>query len=143
MSALSPSPTSNTGRTWDGSDWIYVFDRASGSLLRRIDTRASSSVVSMALSADGRLLAVGLGGQGGLRVFDFATGALLGQDSNYADSIYALDFSRDGQRIVNGGADGRLHVYDVDAGRLKRRLGNCGRPEGGLISQAAFRPMAS
>ena len=129
----------NTGRTWDGSDWIYVFDRASGSLLRRIDTRASSSVVSMALSADGRLLAVGLGGQGGLRVFDFATGALLGQDSNYADSIYALDFSRDGQRIVSGGADGRLHVYDVDAGRLKRLGG--GRPEGGrLISQARFSP---
>lgn len=130
----------NTGRSWDGSNFVYVFDRASGNLLRRIDARAQSPVVSMALSPDGRVLAVGLGGNGGLKLFDFASGAALGADAgNYQDSIYALDFTRDGRRLASGGADGRLHVYEVNAGQLKRLGG--GRPEGGrLIAQARFSP---
>ncbi len=130
----------NTGRSWDGSNFVYLFDRSSGALLRRIDTRAQSPVVSMALSPDGRVLAVGLGGNGGLKLFDYASGAALGADTgNYQDSIYALDFTRDGRRLVSGGADGRLHVYEVSAGQLKRLGG--GRPEGGrLISQARFSP---
>ncbi len=130
----------NTGRAWDGSNSIYVFDRATGSLLRRIDTRSASSVVTMDLSPDGRTLAVGLGGKGGLKLFDFASGAAQGSDAtNYSDSIYALDFTPDSKRLVSGGADGRLHVYEVNQGQLKRLGG--GRPEGGrLIAQARFSP---
>ncbi len=130
----------DTGKAWSGSNAVYIFERASGALLRRIDTRSPASIVTLALSRDGRVLAVGLAGKGGLRTFDFGSGALLGEDGNYADSLYALDFSPDGRRLVAGGADGALRLYNVDAaGRVQ--LAGGGKPEGSrLIAQARFSP---
>ena len=129
----------STGVPWDGSNAVHVFDRASGALLRRINTGSTQPVVTLALSADGRMLAVGLGGSGGLRVLDFNTGASLAQDTDYAESIYALDFSADGRRLVSGGADGRLRLYGIEQNRLRLAAG--GRPPAGrLIAQARFSP---
>lgn len=129
----------NTGRAWDGASSIYIFDRASGALLRRIGTGVQASVVTLALSPDGRVLAAGLGGNGGVRTFDFANGAALGQDTDVADSIYALDFRPDGRQLAAGGADGKLRIYNLDQGRIKMAGG--GRPQGGkLIAQARYSP---
>ncbi len=129
----------DTGKTWDGSNAVYLFDRATGALQRRIDTRSPASVVTLALSRDGRVLAVGLAGKGGVRLFDFTSGALLGEDANYADSVYALDFAPDGRRLAAGGADGALRIYNVEQGRLQ--LAGGGKPESSrLISQARYSP---
>ncbi len=129
----------NTGRAWDGNSSIYLFDRATGALLRRIDTRSPNSVVTLALSPDGRVLAAGLGANGGVRTFDFANGAPLGQDTDYAESVYALDFRPDGRQLAAGGADGKLRIYNLDQGRIKMAGG--GRPQGGkLIAQARYSP---
>jgi hypothetical protein len=130
----------DTGKAWDGSNAVYIFDRATGALLRRIDTRSPSSIVTLALSRDGRVLAVGLAGKGGLRTFDFASGALQGEDTNYGDSVYALDFSPDGRRLAAGGADGALRLYNVDAaGRVQ--LAGGAKPDGSrLIAQARYSP---
>lgn len=129
----------NTGRAWDGASSIYLFDRASGALLRRIATGVAASVVSMSLSPDGRVLAVGFGGTGGVRTYDFANGAPLGQDGDVADSIYALHFRPDGRQLAAGGADGRLRIYNLDQGRIK--LAGGGKPSGGrLIAQARYSP---
>jgi WD40 repeat protein len=128
-----------TGRSWDGTNSVHLFDRASGALLRRIDTRSSAPVESLALSPDGRLLAAGMGGQGGLRLFDFASGAALSEDTDYGNAIYALDFRADGRHLVAGSADGKLRIYSFEGGRLKYVGG--GRPRGGrLIAQARYSP---
>ena len=129
----------STGVPWEGTNAVHVFDRASGALLRRINTGSAQPVVALALSADARMLAVGLGGNGGLRVLDFNSGASLAQDTDYTESIYALDFSADGKRLVSGGADGRLRLYSIE--QMRFRLAAGGRPPAGkLIAQARFSP---
>lgn len=128
-----------TGRTWAGSNLIYVFERASGRLLRRIDTGSALPVVTLALSPDGRVLAAGLGEDGGLKTFDFATGATLHHDKDYKGSIYALDFRADSRVLVAGAADGGVRLYLSDNGAL-RLAGSTGLPAGRLIAQARFSP---
>lgn len=128
-----------SGGTWAGSNAIYVFERASGRLVRRIDTGSPLPVVALALSPDNRLLAAGLGDNGGLRVFDFASGAMVHSDTRYSGSIYALDFRRDSRVLVAGAADGALRIYLVDERQL--RFAGTGKPENGkLISQLRFSP---
>lgn len=128
-----------TGRSWAGSNLIYVFERASGRLLRRIDTGSALPVVTLALSPDGRVLAAGLGEDGGLKTFDFATGATLHHDKDYKGSIYALDFRADSRVLVAGAADGGVRLYLSDNGAL-RLAGSTGLPAGRLIAQARFSP---
>lgn len=128
-----------SGRTWAGSNQVYVFERASGRLLRRIDTGSALPVVTLALSPDGRVLAAGLGEDGGLKTFDFASGAQLHHDKDYKGSIYALDFRADGRVLAAGAADGGLRLYLSDNGAL-RLAGSTGLPTGRLIAQARFSP---
>lgn len=128
-----------SGRSWAGSNQVYVFERASGRLLRRIDTGSPLPVVTLALSPDGRVLAAGLGEDGGLKTFDFATGAQLHHDKDYKGSIYALDFRADGRVLAAGAADGGLRLYLADQGAL-RLAGSTGLPTGRLIAQARFSP---
>ncbi|MFA6262537.1 MAG: WD40 repeat domain-containing protein, partial [Bacteroidia bacterium] len=146
LQAVAITPDGNTvavagrsGSTWGGNNAVYVFDRASGRMLRRIETGSALPVVTLALTPDGRYLAAGLGDEGGLRVFDFASGALLHSDPQYAASIYALDFRADGRVLVAGAADGALRVYLVDDGRL-RQAGKVKLEAGVQITQARFSP---
>ncbi len=128
-----------TGSSFTGSNAVFVFDRITGALQRRIDTGSAAPVVTMALSPDARLIAVGLGGDAGVRVFDFASGQKRGEDSDYGDSVYALHFGPGGQRLVTGAADGGLRLYATDGGQLQRV--ERGRPEvGRLIAQTRFSP---
>ena len=81
---------------------------------------------SIAFSADGSLLAFGVGG-GNVRIVDARSGAeraLLGE----AMLAGPLSFSPDGQRLALGygpdvaSSDGGVSVYDVAAGTLERRF---------------------
>ena len=70
----------STGAQWnDGNYSIYLFDRATGALARRIGG-LPGDVQCLSYSADGQRLAVGLRGEE-LRVFRASDGALLGQKS--------------------------------------------------------------
>lgn len=128
-----------TGRSWAGTNAVYVFERASGRLMRRIDTGSALPVVTLALSPDGRVLAAGLGEDGGLKTFDFASGAQLHHDKDYKGSIYALDFRADSRVLAAGAADGGVRLYLSDNGVL-RLAGSTGLPAGRLIAQARFSP---
>ncbi len=128
-----------SGAAWSGRQWVYVFDRASGQLTRRMDVGSALPVVTLALSPDGKLLAVGLGDNGGLKTLDFASGRLLHHDADFQGSVYALDFRADGRVLAAGALDGVLRVYNVSEGRLERAA--VARPQGAkLISQARWSP---
>ncbi|HVL56744.1 MAG TPA: hypothetical protein VM491_09585, partial [Burkholderiaceae bacterium] len=80
---------------------LYLFDRASGTLPKGATlTGLEAAIQQLAWSADGRLLAVGLGQQG-LRVFDREL-RYVGGDEEFNDAIYGLDFSRDGRLAAAG-----------------------------------------
>ena len=92
---------------------IYLFDRASGALVRRLP--GLPNVVNyLAFSPDGRRLAAAIWGASGVRVFDATDGYRpLPSDGDYGDSSYRLDFDRAG-RLVSASLDGFVRLYAAD-----------------------------
>ena len=107
----------STGWHWDQQASIYLFDRSSGALLRRIPG-LPNAVDHLAYSPDGRWLAASLGGRKGVRIFAASTGAEVGRDTDYGARSYSAHFSPDSRRFVTTCWDGKLRLYTVDEGRL-------------------------
>jgi WD40 repeat protein len=106
-----------TGWDYDGgSASIYLLDRASGRLLRRI-TGMSDTITCLSFSPDGRTLAVSMNGKSGLRLFSVADGRLLAQDTDYGAASFSVAFSHDG-RFVTTSDDGYLRLYRFDSSQL-------------------------
>src|SRR6185437_6519198 len=71
----------------------------------------ADAISALAFSPDGRILAVGLQGHGGLTLIDFAARKLAGQDRDYAGTVEWIAFATDG-RLATSSADGKLRLYD-------------------------------
>jgi WD40 repeat protein len=93
---------------------VTLFALPGGETMRRIDL-GSSFARALALTPDGRLLAVALGV--GVRVFAASTGDPLRRIDRPAGPFAALAFAPDGRRLAGVGADGSLHLWDVTDGR--------------------------
>ena len=87
----------------DPQEQIYLFDRASGTLLRRIEG-LPDTVFRLAFSPDGGRLAAVLG-HGGLHIY--------ARDSDYDKPSYGVDFAADG-RLATTSFDGKLRLYGAD-----------------------------
>jgi WD40 repeat protein len=127
-----------SGYEWDTTDSIYLFDRASGRLVRRI-SGLPNAISHLAYSPDGRWLAASLGGENGVRVFDAASGRETGQDKDYGSDSYSVDFSGDGRRLVTTSYDGEIRFYAVEEGHL-RKLTQAAAPGGKRPYLARFSP---
>jgi len=103
-----------TGYAWDQKNCIYLFDTESGALIRRIPGLPSMPQ-ELAFSPDGQLLAAGLssGGGGGVRLFRASDGLLVGQDTDYKDQCYGVDFDSAGGRLVATSYDGLIRLYKI------------------------------
>jgi WD40 repeat protein len=98
---------------------IYLFDRDTGALVRRLDG-LSSSVFDLAFSPTGRYLAATLGGTGGLRVYDRdADWREVARDAPYGDASYGAAFAADG-RLATTSYDGTLRLYERDNSTFRR-----------------------
>ena len=132
--AMSPDGQTVAVAGWTGWDWnqqvsIYLFDRASTRLLRRIPG-LPNVVYHLAYSPDGRWLAASLGDKNGIRVFDAASGAERGRAADYGDTSYSVHFAGDSRRLLSTSWDGQLRVHAVDEqGGL--RLLKAATPAGG------------
>nr|VFJ61827.1 MAG: WD domain-containing protein, G-beta repeat-containing protein [Candidatus Kentron sp. DK] len=105
-----------TGDEWDNTYSIYLLERASGRLFKRL-TGLENGIAHLAVSADGQWLAACLGGKNGLRVFDAKNGFRpVFADRDYGDSSYGAAFSPDGRRLVTSSLDGQLRLYRIEAG---------------------------
>ncbi len=113
---------------------IYLFDRLSGRLLRRL-TGLPDVVNHLAFSPDGSRLAAILGGSNGLRVFHLPDGGEVARDVDYGDASYGVAFAADG-RIVTTSGDGNIRLYDRDLHLLK----SASAPGGQLPYDIAFSP---
>jgi len=132
-----------TGWDYDGSASIFLFDRASGRLLRRL-TGLPDVIFRLAFNPDGRSLAATLGGNNGLRLFSVADGRLLAQDTDYAAVSSSVQFSpRPGksqeQRLVTTSWDGALRLYRWDGSQLTL-LAKRSAPGGSQPYAARFSP---
>jgi WD40 repeat protein len=94
---------------------IYVFDRASGKLLRRL-IGLPDVVFSLAFTQDGNYVATTLSANGGLFIYSVETGRLLAVDRNYKQDSYSVDFAKD-DRLITTSTDGFLRLYKFDPNR--------------------------
>jgi WD40 repeat protein len=119
--ALSPDGERVAVGGWlgpSGEDFIYLFDRATGTLRQRIKG-LPMVVLHLAFDRTGRRLAAVLG-RGGLRIYGLASGGALagasaawsedGRDSDYGGDAYWADFAADG-RLVTSCYDGQVRLY--------------------------------
>jgi WD40 repeat protein len=100
-----------TERIQGDNNPIYLFDRESGNLIRRISGDLPNVTHFLTFSPDGRYLAATLGGGNGLRVFDRDKDWREAfRDDQYGDQSYGAAFARDG-KLATTSYDGLIRLY--------------------------------
>ncbi|MDP2166978.1 MAG: hypothetical protein Q8J64_01460 [Thermodesulfovibrionales bacterium] len=113
-----------TGYEWDDHDSIYIFDRASGRLKKRIK-ELPSVIFHLVYSRDGRFLVAALGRDNGIRIYSTSDYSLIAEDKDYGTDTYGVDFDDKG-RLVTASYDGFIRLYDSDFKLIEKK-----RPSGG------------
>lgn len=98
-----------TGRQWDASYCIYIFNRRTGEITGRL-TGIPGSIHHLSFSKDGHFLAAGF--WKGVRVYCVPEYSLIGHDSNYGERCSGADFDHHG-RLVTSSYDGFIRLYEV------------------------------
>ncbi len=149
--AMSPDGGTVAVGGWTGWDWdnlasVYLFDRSSGRLTKRLGG-LENVVNRLAFSPDGRHLAATLGGKNGVRVWRLSDGKLVLADRDYGDGSYGAAFDRSG-RLATTSYDGRIRLYDARFRLLAKRKAPGGErpygiafsPDGGRLAVSTATP---
>jgi hypothetical protein len=111
--ALSPDGRFVAAGGWNrsgGDHWVYVFDAATGKLIRRLG-KLDNVINHLTWSADGRYLAATLNEGEGLRVWETADWSLVGDDWDYGGKgSYGVAFDAT-DRLYTVAYDGLLRRY--------------------------------
>lgn len=105
-----------TGWEWSGKAQIYLFERSTGQLVRRL-TDLPHRVLNLIFSPDGRWLAATLKAGKGLRVWNTNTWDSPLADSDYLGDSYGSSFGRDG-RLATTDLDGQIRLYQLTPNSL-------------------------
>ncbi len=97
-----------TASAKEGGSNIYLFDRATGTLIKRI-SGLPNAVTYLTYSHNGQYLAATLG-DNGFRIYSSESYALAGEDQACGDSGLSADFDRVG-RLVTACYDGFIRLY--------------------------------
>jgi WD40 repeat protein len=101
---------------------VQVWGLAANRELHRLERQALGGSSATGFSPSGKVLA--LGGYGGFRLWDVATGEELGSVRGHEGQVISLVFAADGKTLITGGADTTSLVWDVkellEAARRRR-----------------------
>jgi WD40 repeat protein len=114
--AISPDGSTIAVGGWteqnDGDHPIYLFDRETGGLIKRIQEDVTNVVSFLAFSPDGRYLVATLG-YGGLRVFDRGKDWSEASRDAYDAPTIGAAFAPDGRLATTSlGSGGTIRLYD-------------------------------
>ncbi|HZZ22976.1 MAG TPA: PDZ domain-containing protein [Roseiarcus sp.] len=113
--------------TRDNEHPIYIFDRDSGNLIRRIYGDLPQITTYLTFSPDGRYLAATLGNKNGVRVFDRNKDWREAfRDDQYGGDSYGAAFARDG-RLATVSNDGLIRLYTYDPNVQVQKNGELGK----------------
>ncbi len=122
-----------TGQQWNRSASVYIFDAETGNMIRRIGG-FPRLISALGYTADGHHLAVGLQGEGGLRILDATSFAEVASDPEYRGNLTDISAAPGGW-LVTTALDGALRVYDGGHHLVQRQpLGISRRPGNTAVS---------
>ena len=128
VTSVAVSPDGSLVAT--GGERVRIYDARTGELRRVIGSDPSRGVRTLAFAPDGAtIMSGGLEMDRTLKQWDVRTGALAravasGHDTMgqlYAE-IHSVDFAPGGKLVASAGRDGRVVVWDIEAGRVRHRL---------------------
>jgi WD40 repeat protein len=99
-----------TGPDREKSYNIYIFDRESGRLTKRI-AGLPQVILHLIYSKDGNFLAATMGGNQGIRVYQAPDYIIMADDRAYNGGSVSADFDKQG-RLVTTSFDGFIRLYD-------------------------------
>lgn len=121
-----------TGTTWDQAFSIYIFNRLTGQLTKKISD-LPSSIGDLEFSPDGRLLLAGLHGRTGIHAYRVPDFTLIAKDESYypTSHVYGLDFDSAG-RFATSSYDGFIRLYEQDFHMISKAQPLAGKRPYGL-----------
>jgi len=123
--AFDFSPDGKALAIGDYGHCLQVVNLASGNADVNIPEAHSQGITSVAWSPTGSIIASGSGYVGGpIRLWDAASGRLLGELPGHTGWICELIFAADGQRLYSASADQTIRIWDVGERRCLATL--CG-----------------
>lgn len=119
ISSLAVRPGSNTvavGLAFTGR--IELWDGGTGAFLAALPESHFGGVEALAFTTDGELMASAGGGFfDQVMVWDMHSNTRLHSLTGFEDAtVYSVAFSPDGRRLVAGGSDGRIVVWEMPTG---------------------------
>ena len=109
-----------TGSPKQGDGCVYLFDRDSGALIRRLGG-LPGWIQDLEYTADGRFLAVLTGERGGktswagMSVFRLPDYTLVAEDRNYGNFTRSVKSNPSGSKLATTCFDGFVRLYDLSA----------------------------
>jgi WD40 repeat protein len=120
----------------DGDKTLKLWDPNTGQLVRTFegggaDSGGSSMVKSVALSPDGKMLAVAQNDKI-FGLWELSSGRLIRSFEGHTGTVNSVAFSRDGKFLATGSEDKTLKLWDANTGRLVRSFEGQDTPIGAI-----------